>query len=110
MEKAAEYFEIRKVKKNQYFIHEGEPTGFFAGVIKGKVSIRKTHIFDKNTNEIVIKPLYKIIMLKKANIIKNTRRNSSNFIFFKNFQENNNKLYIESPIKYIIKLFNLIYF
>ena len=96
MEKAAEYFEIRKVKKNQYFIHEGEPTGFFAGVIKGKVSIRKTHIFDKNTNEIVIKPLYKIIMLKKANIIKNTRRNSSNFIFFKNFQENNNNNNIDN--------------
>ena len=92
MEKAAEFLEIRKVKKNQYFLHEGEPTGFFAGVIKGKVSIRKTHIFDKKSNQIVIKPLYKIIMIKKPSLGRSSRRMSSNAMFLKNSQDNDNSL------------------
>ena len=93
LEKAAENLEIRKVKKNEYFIHEGEPTGFFAGVIKGKVSIRKTHIFDKTTNQIVIKPLFKIITSKEKNIIRNKRRKSSNFLPRNNSNNNlNNNL------------------
>ena len=47
-----------------YFIREGEPTAFFAGVIKGKVSVRKTHIFNKITKQIEIKPLFKIVSFK----------------------------------------------
>ena len=61
---------MRFVKKNKYFIREGEPTGFFAGVIKGKVSVRKTHIFNKTTKEIEIKPLYKIVSVKKSPTIR----------------------------------------
>ena len=82
LEKAAENLQIRKVKKNQYFLHEGEPTGFFAGLIKGKVSIRKTHIINRITNEIIIKPLYKIILIKQANFQAKNRRLSSTVFFF----------------------------
>ena len=60
-------------------MHEGEPTGFFAGVIKGKVSIRKTHIFDKKTNQIVIKPLYKVIMMKRPSLGRSSQKNESLF-------------------------------
>ena len=88
LEKAAENLQIRKVKKNQYFLHEGEPTGFFAGLIKGKVSIRKTHIINRITNEIIIKPLYKIILIKQPSIRAKSRRLSSNFI--PNQNSNNN--------------------
>ena len=92
LEKAAEFLEIRNVQKNQYFIHEGEPTGFFAGVIKGKVSIRKTHIFDKNTNQIVIKPLYKIITIKRQNTGgRSSKRLSSNPNFMKNSEHSSEK-------------------
>jgi CRP-like cAMP-binding protein len=78
LEKAAENLQIRKVKKHQYFLHEGEPTGFFAGLIKGKVSIRKTHIINRITNEIIIKPLYKII--KQPSSPSKFRRLSSNLL------------------------------
>ena len=88
LEKAAENLQKRKNKKNQYFLHEGEPTGFFAGLIKGKVSIRKTHIINRITNEIIIKPLYKIILIKQPSIRAKSRRLSSNFI--PNQNSNNN--------------------
>ena len=88
LEKAAENLQIRKVKKNQYFLHEGEPTGFFAGLIKGKVSIRKTHIINRITNEIIIKPLYKIILIKQPSIRAKSRRLSSNFIPDQNSNNN----------------------
>ena len=80
LEKAAENLEIRKVKKNQYILHEGEPTGFFAGLIKGKVSIRKTHIINRITNEIIIKPLYKVLLIKQPSFLTKNRRMSSNII------------------------------
>ena len=107
--------EIRKVKKNQYFIHEGEPTGFFAGVIKGKVSIRKTHIFDRKTNQIVIKPLYKVIMMKKPSIGRNSQKLSTDSFFSKNINfsklynsnknDNNNNSNVNNSNKNIAKLF-----
>jgi len=59
-------------------------------VIKGKVSIRKTHIFDKKSNQIVIKPLYKIVMIKKPTLGRSSRRMSSNAMFLKNSQDNDN--------------------
>ena len=90
LEKAAENLQIRKVKKHQYFLHEGEPTGFFAGLIKGKVSIRKTHIINRKTNEIIIKPLYKIILIKQANFRSKNRRMSSN-VFVSDQDSNNSK-------------------
>ena len=98
LEKAAENLEIRNVKKNEYFINEGEPTGFFAGVIKGKVSIRKTHIFDKLTNEIIIKPLYKVIMMKKPMLLRSSRRKSSNSLFLKSSKEKMSKNTIDQNI------------
>ena len=101
LEKAAENLEIRNVKKNEYFINEGEPTGFFAGVIKGKVSIRKTHIFDKLTNEIIIKPLYKVIMMKKPMLLRSSRRKSSNSLFLKSSKEKMSKNILDQTIKSI---------
>ena len=77
------------MKKNQYFIHEGEPTGFFAGVIKGKVSVRKTHIFDRKTNQIVIKPLYKIILMKKPSFGRGSQKIPENSYNFNKPQDNN---------------------
>ena len=64
-------------------------------MIKGKVSIRKTHIFDKFTNQIVIKPLYKVIMMKKPMLLRSTRRKSSNSLFLKSSKEKNTKSTIE---------------
>ena len=84
LQKAAENFEVRFVKKNNYFIHEGEPTGFFAGIIKGKVSVRKTHIYNKMTKEIEIKPVYKII-LKKPSIVPVSGHRLSTTIGLSNF-------------------------
>ena len=74
MEKAAENLEIKFVPKNEYFIHEGEPSKFFAGLIKGKVSLKKTQIFNKQTNEIVIKPIFRAISNKRIITKKNTNR------------------------------------
>ena len=88
LEKAAENLQIRKVKKNQYFLHEGEPTGFFAGLIKGKVSIRKTHIINRITNEIIIKPLYKTLLIKQPSFHVKSRRLSSSFIPEQNSNNN----------------------
>lgn len=92
LQKAAENLEVRFVKKNDYFIHEGEPTGFFAGVIKGKVSIRKTHIFNKITKEIEIKPLYKMVSLKKSSTIRKSHQKLPNdFAFLKSIKKSNSE-------------------
>ena len=60
--------------KNECFIHEGEPSKFFAGLIKGKVSLIKTNIINKFTNEIVIKPIFKTAVSKRSSVKKNTSR------------------------------------
>ena len=59
LQKASKYLEIREINKGEYFLHEGEPSKFFAGLIKGKISFRKAKIINKKTNEIVLKHLYK---------------------------------------------------
>ena len=73
--KAASHFKVRFVKKDKYFIHEGEPSRFFAGVIKGKVSVRKTNIYNKETKQIEIKPLFKAVLLKKPPSSKKSKDN-----------------------------------
>ena len=75
MKKAATHLELRLVKKNEYFFHEGEPSKFFAGVIKGKISFRKAKIFNRETGEIIFRPLYKIVDKKddgRSNVRKYT--------------------------------------
>ena len=65
MKKAAFHLEIRIVKKNEYFFHEGEPSKFFAGLIKGKISFKKAKIFNRLTGEIIFRPLYRIVDKKE---------------------------------------------
>ena len=75
--------EIREVNKGEYFIHEGEPSKFFAGLIKGRISFRKSKIINIETNEIVLKHLYKASLLRKPTInreaIKNLTKINSKF-------------------------------
>ena len=59
------HLEIRIVKKNEYFFHEGEPSKFFAGLIKGKISFKKAKIFNRLTGEIIFRPLYRIVDKKE---------------------------------------------
>ena len=68
LQKAAELLEIREVNKGEYFLHEGEPSKFFAGLIKGKISFRKSKIINRETNEIVLKHLFKVSLLRKPTI------------------------------------------
>ena len=80
MKKAANHFEIRIIKKNDYFFHEGEPSKFFAGLIKGKISFKKSKIFNRETGEIIFRPLYKIVEKKedmRSSVRKLTNRNEN---------------------------------
>ena len=91
---------MRFIKKNNYFIHEGEPTGFFAGVIRGKVSVRKTHIFNKKTKEIEIKPLYKMVVLKKPSMIRKSHQKiSSDLTFLQSKKKSNSESIHNIPEK-----------
>ena len=75
VQRAAEFLEIREVNKGEYFLHEGEPSKFFAGLIKGKISFRKSKIINIETNEIVLKHLYKFSLLRKPTIRKKETKN-----------------------------------
>jgi len=80
LKKAATHLELRLVKKNEYFFHEGEPSKFFAGLIKGKISFRKAKIFNRETGEIIFRPLYKIVDKKddgRSNVRKYTNRDDT---------------------------------
>ena len=101
--KAVEYLEIREIKEGEYFLHEGEPSKFFAGLIKGRISFRKAKIINKETNEIVLKHLYKVSLLRKPTIKKqvmkslsvinskdNNEKNKDNSITFKIIMNNMN--------------------
>ena len=75
MNKAANHFDIRIVKKNEYFFHEGEPSKFFAGLIKGKICFKKSKIINRKTGE-AIYALYKAVE-KKEDFRFDTRKFSS---------------------------------
>ena len=77
MLKTVEFFEIREVNKGEYFLHEGEPSKFFAGLIKGKISFRKSKIINRDTNELVYKHLYKVSLLRKPTIKIKTKGSKS---------------------------------
>ena len=53
------------MKKNEFFFHEGEPSRFFAGLIKGKICFKKSKIINKITGEAIHKPLYKTVEKKE---------------------------------------------
>ena len=76
MNKAANHFDIRIVKKNEYFFHEGEPSKFFAGLIKGKICFKKSKIINRKTGEAIYKALYKAVE-KKEDFRIDTRKFSS---------------------------------
>ena len=79
MKKAASHFEIRIIKKDDYFFHEGEPSKFFAGLIKGKITFKKSKIFSRETGEIIYRPLYKIVEKKddvRSSVRKFTNRDA----------------------------------
>ena len=83
MKKAAFHLEIRIVKKNEYFFHEGEPSKFFAGLIKGKISFKKAKIFNRLTGEIIFRPLYRIVDKKedmRSSVRKFTNRDDNRSI------------------------------
>ena len=83
MKKAAFHLEIRIVKKNEYFFHEGEPSKFFAGLIKGKISFKKAKIFNRLTGEIIFRPLYRIVDKKedmRSSVRKFTNRDENRSI------------------------------
>ena len=101
LQKASKYLEIREINKGEYFLHEGEPSKFFAGLIKGKISFRKAKIINKKTNEIVLKHLYKASLLRKPTInkrfiksLKNIKSNNE-----ENKEENINLKKIMNNIK-----------
>ena len=66
------HFETRVVKKGEYFFHEGEPSKFFAGLIKGRICFKKSKIFNRETGEVIYRPLYKAI--EKKEDMRNTIR------------------------------------
>jgi len=109
LQKGAENFEIRQVSKGQYFLHEGEPSKFFCGVIKGRISFRKSKIINKETNELVLKHLYRVVLLRKPTLRRqvtrrlittrvakkkedNNENDKENNVFFKYKDEQKNKI------------------
>ena len=73
MKKAASHFETRTVKKGDYFFHEGEPSKFFAGLIKGRICFKKSKIFNRETGEVIFRPLYRTVE-KKEDIRSSIRK------------------------------------
>ena len=61
------------MKKNEFFFHEGEPSRFFAGLIKGKICFKKSKIINKITGEAIHKPLYKTVEKKEDSRSRNRR-------------------------------------
>ena len=110
LQKAAEFLEIKEVNKGEYFFHEGEPSKFFAGLIKGKISFRKSKIINRETNEIVLKHLYKVSLFKKPTIRKqiikslttNNEKNQNN----KNNEENIEEKRKAKQLKKILNTLN----
>ena len=98
LQKAAEFLEIKEVNKGEYFFHEGEPSKFFAGLIKGKISFRKSKIINRETNEIVLKHLYKVSLFKKPTIRKQILKNLT-INNEKNQNNKNNEKNIEEKMK-----------
>ena len=76
LRKAINYFELRLVKKDEFLFHESEPSKFFAGLIKGKISFRKSKIFNIESGEIILRSLYKIV--EKKEDLSNKKRKFSN--------------------------------
>ena len=76
LRKAINYFELRLVKKDEFLFHESEPSKFFAGLIKGKISFRKSKIFNVESGEIILRSLYKIV--EKKEDLSNKKRKFSN--------------------------------
>ena len=72
MKKASSHFETRVVKKGEYFFHEGEPSKFFAGLIKGRICFKKSKIFNRGTGEVIYRPLYRAV--EKKEDMRNTIR------------------------------------
>ena len=72
MKKASSHFETREVKKGEYFFHEGEPSKFFAGLIKGRICFKKSKIFNRETGEVIYRPLYRAV--EKKEDMRNTIR------------------------------------
>ena len=89
LQKGAENFEIRQVSGGQYILHEGEPSKFFLGVIKGKISFRKSKIINKETNELVLKRLYKVMPLRKPTLRRQVTRRIINAKMAKKKEANN---------------------
>ena len=76
LNKATSHLELRIVKKGEYFFHEGEPSKFFAGLIKGRICFKKSKIFNRETGEIIYRPLYKVV--EKKDDLRNTIRKLTN--------------------------------
>ena len=57
LKKASYHFELKFVQKDDYLFHEAEPSKFFAGLIKGKISFQKSKIFSKDTGEMIFRSL-----------------------------------------------------
>ena len=90
LQKGLEYLEIKKVNQGEYFLHEGEPSKFFCGLIKGKISFRKSKIINRQTNEIVLKHLYRIAIQRKPTLRRQmTKRNFSKYFTYRNNVNNN---------------------
>lgn len=106
IEKAAEFLEIKKVSKGEYFIHEGEPSKFFAGLIKGKISFRKSKIINRETNERVLKHLYKFSLLRKPTIRRQDTKTFTN-ISSKNKNNDDEKEEENIPLQKIRSTLNI---
>ena len=66
--------ELILLVKGEYLFHEGDESNLFYGVIKGKISFRKTNIIKKNIN----KKYHKKIKIKNSNdTIKITQNNNN---------------------------------
>ena len=95
LKKAAYHFELKFVQKDDYLFHEAEPSKFFAGLIKGKISFQKSKIFSKDTGEMIFRSLYKIIEKKediRSNYRKLTNREDSRFRMKLSIDVKNNSL------------------
>ena len=64
------------MKKDEFFFHEGEPSKFFAGLIKGKICFKKSKIINRKTGEAIYKSLYKIT--DKKDDIRSSQRKFTN--------------------------------
>ena len=97
--------EIRELNKGEYFIHEGEPSKFFAGLIKGRISFRKSKIINIETNEIVLKHLYKASLLRKPTINRKAIKNLTTIN--SKFSNNNPENIANNTYKKIMNTLNL---